>query len=115
VGLTYAAKQEAYDRLDRAWPLAVLAVPLIYALSLSLQAPMALAIWGGFLVVVLLALRLLMRRNKGDVPKAVVTMIAGISLYDGVLIAGSGQTMLALVAVLGFALTLLLQRAVSGT
>ncbi len=115
VGLTYAAKQEAYDRLDRAWPLAVLALPLIYALSLSLQTPMALVIWAGFLVVVLLALRLLFRRNKGDIPKAVVTMIAGISLYDATLIAGAGQDMLALVAVSGFLLTLLLQRVVSGT
>ena len=115
VGLTYAAKQEAYDRLDRAWPLAVLALPLIYALSQSINAPLALAIWGGLLVVVLLALRLLLRRNKGDVPKAVVTMIAGISLYDATLIAGAGQATLALLAVAGFALTLLLQRVVSGT
>ncbi len=118
IGLTYAAKQEAYDRLDRAWPLAVLALPLIYALvqsAQSVQAPAALAIWVGFLVVVLAALRLLMRRNKGDIPKAVVTMIAGISLYDGVLIAASGQVTLALLAVAGFALTLVLQRVVSGT
>ncbi len=115
VGLTYAAKQEAYDRLDRAWPLAVLALPLVYALSQSVETPLALAIWAGLLVVVLLALRLLLRRNKGDVPKAVVTMIAGISLYDATLIAGTGQVVLALLAVAGFALTLLLQRVVSGT
>ncbi len=115
VGLTYAAKQEAYDRLDRAWPLAVLALPLAYGLWQSVRMPVALAIWAGLLVVVLIALRLLMRRAKGDVPRAVVTMIAGISLYDGVLIAATGQTMLALLAVAGFALTLVLQRVVSGT
>lgn len=115
IGLTYAAKQEAYDRLDRAWPLAVLALPLIYALMQAMQVPLALAVWAGLLVVVLVALRLLFRRNKGDVPKAVVTMIAGISLYDGVMIAATGQTTLALLAVAGFALTLVLQRVVSGT
>lgn len=115
VGLTYAAKQEAYDRLDRAWPLAILALPLMYVLSQSGQNPLALVIFAGLLVVVLLALRLLFRRNKGDVPKAVVTMIAGICLYDAALIAATGQTVLAGVAVAGFALTLLLQRAVSGT
>lgn len=115
VGLTYAAKQEAYDRLDRAWPLAVLALPLIYGLARTSGNFAALAIWAGLLVVVLIALRLLFRRAKGDVPKAVVTMIAGISLYDAVLIAGTGATWLALCAVAGFALTLYLQRVVSGT
>lgn len=115
IGLTYAAKQEAYDRLDRAWPLAVLAVPLVYALTQTGATLLGLLIWVGFLVVVLIALRLLFRRNKGDVPRAVVTMIAGISLYDAVLIAGSGHADLALLAVAGFALTLVLQRVVSGT
>ncbi|MCG6902802.1 MAG: UbiA family prenyltransferase [Rhodobacter sp.] len=115
VGLTYAAKQEVYDRLDRVWPLAVLAIPLVYALARTSADLLALLIWAGLLGVVLIALRLLMRRNKGDVPRAVVTMIAGISLYDAVLIAGTGQSQLALLAVAGFALTLFLQRVVSGT
>lgn len=115
VGLTYAAKQEAYDRLDRAWPLAVLSIPLIYALTQAGASMLALLIWAGLLAVVLIALRLLFRRNKGDVPRAVVTMIAGISLYDAVLIAGQGQAVLALIAVAGFALTMMLQRVVSGT
>ena len=115
IGLTYAAKQEAYDRLDRAWPLAVLAIPLAYALAQTGGTVLGLLIWVGLLVVVSIALRLLFRRNKGDVPRAVVTMIAGISLYDAVLIAGFGHPVLALLAVAGFALTLYLQRVVSGT
>ena len=114
-GLTYAAKQEAYDRLDRAWPLAVLALPVIYALTQTSADIAALLVWAGLLAVVFLALRLLFRRAKGDVPKAVVTMIAGMSLYDATLIAGAGFTVLALLAVAGFALTLYLQRVVSGT
>lgn len=115
VGLTYAAKQEAYDRLDRAWPLMVLIVPLIYALAQAGGNILGLVIWAGLLAVVAVALRLLFRRNKGDVPKAVVTMIAGISLYDAVLIAGTGQAGLAVLAVVGFAVTMALQRVVSGT
>ena len=114
-GLTYAAKQEAYDRLDRAWPLAVLALPVIYAFTQTSADIAALLIWAGLLAVVLLALRLLLRRNKGDVPRAVVTMIAGMSLYDATLIAGAGYSVLAFLAVAGFALTLYLQRVVSGT
>lgn len=115
VGLTYAAKQEAYDRLDRAWPLAVLALPLLLGLSQTWSNPLGLVIWGALAVVIAVALRLLFRRNRGDVPKAVVTLIAGISLYDAVLIAANGFTLLAILAVAGFGLTLLLQRAVAGT
>ena len=115
VGLTYAAKQEAYDRLDRAWPLAVLALPLLLGLSQTWSNPLGLVIWGALAVVIAVALRLLFRRNRGDVPKAVVTLIAGISLYDAVLIAANGFTLLAILAVAGFGMTLLLQRAVAGT
>ena len=115
VGLTFAAKKEAYDRLDSVWPLAVLAIPLLYALVQTGFGLLAMLIWAGLLAVVLMALRLLMRRARGDVPKAVVTMIAGISLYDAVLIAGAGHGLLALLAVAGFAGTLALQRLVAGT
>jgi len=115
IGLTYAAKQEAYDRLDRVWPLAVLALPLLYGLSQALTSGLSLLIWVALVAVVAVALRLLFRRNPGDVPKAVVTLIAGISLYDAVLIAGAGFPLLALLAVAAFGLTLVLQRAVSGT
>ena len=115
VGLTYAAKQEAYDRIGRAWPLAVLAVPPIIGLVSAGTNPVALALWGALVVLMSLAVRLLFRRKKGDVPRAVVTLIAGISLYDAVLIAGQGFTGLALVAVGAFVLTLLLQRFVPGT
>ncbi|MEM9522823.1 MAG: UbiA family prenyltransferase [Pseudomonadota bacterium] len=114
-GLTYAAKQEAYDRLESAWPLAILAVPLLYALVGTGGDPLALTIWAGLLAVVLLALRRLFRRDKGDVPRAVVTLIAAMALYDAVLIAGAGQTLLVFPALAGFGLTLLLQRLVSGT
>lgn len=115
VGLTYAAKQEAYDRLERAWPLAVLALPLIWAFWQGLAGLWPLLIALALVGVAAWALRLLFRRARGDVPRAVVTLIAGISLYDAALIAGAGQPALAAVAVAGFGLTLLLQRVVPGT
>lgn len=115
VGLTYAAKQEAYDRIDRAWPLAVLALPLVIAAVFAANSAMALVICAGLAAVMAAALRLLFRRAKGDVPKAVVTLIAGISLYDAALIASAGLPALALLSVVAFGLTLLLQRLVPGT
>lgn len=114
-GLTYAAKQEAYDRLDTAWPLGVLALPLLYALVTGVAVPLALVLWLGLAGVVGYALWRLFRRRPGDVPKAVVTLIAGISLYDAALIAGTGAWALALVAALCFAATLWLQRVAPGT
>lgn len=115
VGLTYAAKQEAYDRIGAAWPLGVLAIPLLYSLWAGSAVPVALIFWLGLAGVAGFALHRLFRRAKGDVPKAVVTMIAGVSLYDAALIGGAGNVGLALVAACGFALTLLLQRVASGT
>ncbi|SFQ11155.1 4-hydroxybenzoate polyprenyltransferase [Tranquillimonas alkanivorans] len=115
VGLTYAAKQEAYDRLDRAWPLAVLALPLVIAVIFASGSGLGLVVCAGLAAVMAAALRLLFRRAKGDVPKAVVTLIAGISLYDAALVASAGLPVLALLAVAAFGLTLLLQRVVPGT
>ena len=115
IGLTYAAKQEAYDQIGSVWPLAVLALPLIYALSLIALNPFVLLFWFAFAAVVAYALKHLFRRQPGDVPRAVVTMIAGISLYDAALIASTGELGLALLATLGFVATMYLQRVAAGT
>jgi 4-hydroxybenzoate polyprenyltransferase len=116
MGLTCAAKQEALDRLDRLWPLLFLGAPIFYGLAIVLQggvlataALVALAIW------TLVALYFLMRRSKGDVPRAVVSLIAGISLVDALFLSAAGAGAAALVAGLCFLLTLALQRWVSGT
>jgi hypothetical protein len=115
IGLTYAAKQEAYDQLGAAWPLAVLAIPVLYALAQVASDITALVFVTGLIVVIGLALKRLFRRAPGDVPKAVVTMIAGISLYDATLIAGTGNLGLAFLAAAGFVATLALQKVASGT
>jgi 4-hydroxybenzoate polyprenyltransferase len=49
------------------------------------------------------------------VPRAVVSLIAGIALLDAVLIAAAGAPGVAWLAVGGFVLTLGLQRLVPGT
>ncbi len=117
VGLTYAARQEAYDRVGRAWPLAVLAAPVLIGLWFAAagSSPLALVLLAIYAGWSLWALRFLFRRRKGDVARAVVSLIAGISLYDAVLIAAAGLPVLAGVAVLGFLATLALQRVAPGT
>lgn len=115
IGLTYIAKQEHLDRIGSLWPLGFLAVPVVYGVTLALATPptwLPLALYVG---VLLFALSLLRRRARGDVPRAVVTLIAGMSVLDGVVLAGAGHLVPAVLAVVGFVLTLALQRWVSGT
>lgn len=115
IGLTFAAKKEHLGRLDSVWPLGFLAVAMIYGLSLSADSIATLALVLVFAAWVTFAVRLLFRRAKGDVPRAVVALIAGISLLDAILLAGHGRVAAAAVALVAFALTLGLQRWVSGT
>ena len=115
IGLTYIAKQEHLDRIGSLWPLGFLAMPVVYGLVLALSAPVAwvpLVLYAG---VLLYSLSLLRRRARGDVPRAVVTLIAGMSVLDGVMLAGGGHVVPAVLAVAAFVLTLVLQRWVSGT
>ena len=115
IGLTYIAKQEHLDRVGSLWPLGFLAVPVLYGASLALSAPLAWVPLALYVAVLLFALSLLRRRERGDVPRAVITLIAGMSLLDAVVLAGGGQIAPAVLAIAGFVLTLALQRWVVGT
>ena len=115
IGLTYAAKKEHLGRLENIWPLAFLAVPVIYGSYLALAQRavvlplILLAAWASY------ALWLLRRRKPGDVPRAVISLIAGISLLDAILLSGAGHVLFAGLAVAAFVITLMLQRWITGT
>lgn len=115
VGLTYIAKQETLTRVTNLWPLLFLAVPVAYGAASAGASDdrwLALALfvaWGAY------ALHFLWRRRPGDIPRAVVSLIAGISLLDALFLTLCGQPRLALLALVAFALTLFLQRYVPGT
>ena len=115
IGLTYIAKQEHLDRLGSLWPLGFLALPLLYGVVLALSAPVVWLPLALYAAVLVYALTLLRRRARGDVPRAVVTLIAGMSVLDGAMLAGAGQLLPCLLAIGAFVLTLVLQRWVSGT
>ena len=115
IGLTYVAKQETLGEVRNLWPLLFLGAPLVYALVKAPAGPAAAFLSLAFILWVGVALWFLRRRQPGDVPRAVVSLIAGISLLDAVLIAGAGNLPVAWLAVAGFALTLALQRFVPGT
>jgi len=115
IGLTYIAKQETLARVENLWPLAFLAVPVLYGAWLIAPAPLVAPFWALFCGWMALALWLLRRRRRGDIPRAVVSLIAGISLLDALLIAASGLPGLALAALAGFGVTLFFQRYIAGT
>lgn len=92
----------------------LLAGPVLFGISRSGD---ELAVLG--FVVLLVGLELwalsLLRRVPPRIPQAVITLIAGISLVDAVLLASVGQWALGALAVGGCGLTLGLQRWVRGT
>jgi 4-hydroxybenzoate polyprenyltransferase len=115
IGLTYAAKQENLADPGNLWPLVFLAAPLVYGLALLADRPAVALFWVALAASVLASLAFLRRRGPGDIPRAVATLIAAISLLDALLIAGHGRAGLAIIAAGGFLLTLFLQRFVRGT
>jgi 4-hydroxybenzoate polyprenyltransferase len=115
IGLTYIAKQENLGKVENLWPLLFLAAPVSWGAWLALAQPVAGLFWLLFTGWMLVALWYLRRRAKGDIPRAVVSLIAGISLLDALLIAGAGSLALALLALAGFGVTLFFQRYIAGT
>lgn len=115
VGLTYIAKQETLTRVSNLWPLLFLAAPVAYAAASAgthddrWLALMLFLAWG------IHALHFLWRRRPGDIPRSVVSLIAGISLLDALFLTLCGQSRLAPLALAAFVLTLGLQRYVPGT
>ena len=114
IGLTYVAKRESLGRLGSLWPLLFLAAPLAYGALLAggTAGQVVLAALAGWIGV---ALWLLRRRGPGDIPRAVVSLIAGISLVDALFLAIDGWPGAAVLAFACFATTLVLQRWISGT
>jgi 4-hydroxybenzoate polyprenyltransferase len=109
VGLTHAARFETRAALVRWWPLACLAVPFVVWIPHS---PLALVAYGGFALWVVRCVRAI---ATGDIRSGITGLIAGISLFDALAIAGAGRTDLVAYAVGAFVVTNLLQRVIPGT
>jgi hypothetical protein len=115
-GLTYAARQESFDRVGNLWPLAVLAIPMLVAWPGISGGAVAVLIYFVLIASTLIAVYLLAARPMaGAVPRSVGLLIAGISLLDATFLAGAGALGAALIAALGFPATLLLHKLIPGT
>jgi 4-hydroxybenzoate polyprenyltransferase len=115
IGLTYAAKQEDLKHPGRLWPLAFLAAPFVYGLPTATGSGVGLLVYAALLAAVLYAVSSMVRPGWTNIPRVVSVLIGGICLLDALFIAGADQASLALLAALGFPLTLLFQRSIPGT
>jgi len=117
VGLTHIARFETGRVVDRAWPTAFLAAPLIVAALKWLEQPH----WLPALCFALLlgwslrSLSFALSGGKGQIPRAVVTLIAGIALVDALFISLYGSPLAVLAALAAFLLTVKWQRRIPGT
>ncbi|HET6584323.1 MAG TPA: UbiA family prenyltransferase [Nannocystaceae bacterium] len=113
VSLTYVAKFEASGALGRTWPVVGVYAPGLWAWRGASWPVRVLAIaqnaWAFW------AASLARRGDPVHTRRAVVSLIAGISLVDAAFIARAGHLGLACVAVAAFAVTLVLQRRIAGT
>ncbi len=114
IGLTYVARQESLSEVKHLWPLALLAAPVLYAAPRALGDGATAFFAVGLVGWVTYALGFL-RQGRRNIPRAVVSLIAGISLLDALLICQHGRPALALAAAAGFLATLALQRFIPGT
>ncbi len=115
-GLTYAARQESLGSVGNLWPLLLLAAPMLVIWPAAQHGIVSTTVYVGVIANAAVALYLLARR---PVPKsvsyAVGLLIAGLSLVDASFLASVGAIAASVIAVGGFAATLVLQRYVAGT
>jgi 4-hydroxybenzoate polyprenyltransferase len=124
VGLTHVARFENASAVGRTWPTLALFAPVLVVLvttDFARAAPARIAtlalVGAAHLVWTVRALAIALRGGKGAIPRAVVALIAGISLVDAVFVASRAphEELALAVALSAFALTLLFQRWVRGT
>lgn len=115
IGLTYVAKQENLGQVKNLWPVACIAVPGLFGVYAAVSDAQMWIPLIAFNVWVIYCLYLIKRKQAGDIPKAVVSMIAGIALVDAIFIASMSSLLIMSFAVAAFLLTLFLQRFIAGT
>jgi 4-hydroxybenzoate polyprenyltransferase len=116
IGLTYVAKQETLRAFRNFWPLVFLLAPLGYPFLTAPAAWLPLAVLASFFLGWIAGAVLLLRRPGPDrIPRAVVRLIAGISLFDALLAGSLGRVGATAFCLSCFGSTLFLQRHVRGT
>jgi UbiA prenyltransferase family protein len=112
VGLTQVAKAEGGGLAAR-WPVAAVLLPAVYWAKELPDAAVALLI-AAFVIWAVNALWLVLARHQ--IGAGVVSLIAGIAIYDALVVAGAGGNAAAVaVCLAAFAVTIALQTKIAGT
>jgi len=119
IGLTYFAKHEQSDRVSthllNRWPLALMSVPVFIGVTLSLFNIAVLFPLAVLVPVIVIAYKRITEGTAAQKGQSIGLMIAAISLVDSLFLASVWGMTGALAGIGLFALTLVLQRWVSGT
>jgi 4-hydroxybenzoate polyprenyltransferase len=117
VGLTHIARFETGTVMDRAWVTAFVLSPLVAAApAIVVQRRVLPALCFALLLGwSLRSMSFALRGGKGQIPRAVVSLIAGASLVDALFISLHGTPFGVLAALAAFLLTLKWQRKIPGT
>jgi hypothetical protein len=117
VGLTHIARFENGSAVDRTWVAAFVLSPLLVSAPAIVQQRnwLAALCFLGLLGWSLRAMSFALRGGNGQIPRAVVSLIAGASLVDALFIALHGTPFGVLAALGCFLLTLKWQRRIPGT
>jgi hypothetical protein len=111
IGLTFIAKSETEASFSKYWPLAVLYLPVVYFLT-QINQPLTLILLIVFGLWIAYSVRFV---YQGKIGKGITSLIAGISLYDALVIATAGRPGWIWLALVGFGLTLLFQNYIKGS
>jgi hypothetical protein len=117
VGLTHIARFENGSVVDRAWVAAFVLSPLLAAAPavIAQRAALPALCFALLLGWSLRSMSFALRGGTGQIPRAVVSLIAGASLVDALFISLHGNAYFALAALGTFLLTLKWQRKIPGT
>jgi hypothetical protein len=107
VAVGFLGTQDQLPRPWSLWPLILLVPPLAYTFPRAVWGEVA-AIYAGFAAWILAAAVGALRRGRAA--RAVAKLMAGFCLLDAALIARTGETQAAGLAMLGFVATMVLQR-----
>lgn len=117
VGLTHIARFETGRVVDRTWVSAFVLAPLVAAAPALVAERQPLPILCAVLLLVwtLRSMSFALRGGPGQIPRAVVSLIAGVSLVDALFISLLAEPPLVLFALACFLLTLKWQKRIAGT
>lgn len=115
VGLTFVARGEGGSTGARLRLAAPLVLPAAYPFAFGILSPATLLLALFFVGWVVYSVSFASRAKDRDVGRSVGHLIAGISLYDALVLAAAGASLGWTLALAAFAGTLLLQRYVRGT